>query len=324
MIRSDDELRQALEQMERLYRVLASSRREVEGDNPGLFAVMAEGPRDLLHQIQEQVDAYVGLAQLRDQEADLWLRIHGPEIVWDDAPTSVLTAFVDALRKGVQMVAEFIDTGTLTTRPTNELKHACDLRLVGLASGSVQVGLRLPATAAAQAKRAIVEAALDDYLDVAAWAAGAQDRAIDEQVPDPQRRKVLLNAVKPLLPPKCGGVDFVELRGRRVRHGELRLTRHTHQRLDDALDRLVVDRIETRTGVLREIDLDERTFLLRHGDAPEQIRCSFPDELYEAAKAAFDRPVRVSGVMRAPGGRRGATLLDVERIETVDEGPGDE
>ena len=99
----------------------------------------------------------------------------------------------------------------------------------------------------------------------------------------------------------------------------MRLTRHTHQRLDDALDRLVMDRIETRTGVLREIDLDERTFLLRHGDDPAQIRCSFPNELYEAAKEAFDRPVRVSGVMRTPGGRRGATLLEVERFEVLDE-----
>lgn len=327
MISSDEELQQAVEQMQRLYRVLASQRRELaEVGNPGLFAVVAEGPLDLLHQLQQQVDAYVGVAALREQEADVWLRIHGPEIVWDDAPTSVLTAFVDSLRKGVQMVAEFVDTGTLTTRPTNELKHACDLRLVGLAPGSVQIGLRLPFTGAAAAKHAVAEAALARYLDVVAWAAADEDRDLDAQIPDLSERKVLLNAVKPLLPPKRGGVDFIELRGRRVGNRPMRLTRQTHQRLDDALDRLVVaaDRIEIRTGVLREIDLDERTFLLRHGDDPAQIRCSFPDELYEVAKEAFDRPVRVSGAMRTPGGRRGATLLAVERIEVLEEAAGDE
>ncbi len=324
MISSDAELQQAVEQMQRLYRVLISLRREVEPDNLGLFEVMAEGPRDLLHQLQEQVDTYVGVAALREQEADLWLRIHGPEVVWNDTPTSVLTAFVDSLRKGVQMVAEFLDTGTLTTRPTKELKHACDLRLVGLAPGSVQIGLRLPATGAAEAKRDVAEEALAQYLDVITWAAADEDRDIDALIPDMQRRKILLNAVKPLLPPKRGGVDFIELHGRRVGQRPVRLTRQTHQRLDDALDRLVMDRIETRTGVLREIDLDERTFLLRHGDDPAQIRCSFPDELYEVAKEAFDRPVRVSGVMRTPGGRRGATLLDVERIEVLDEALGDE
>jgi hypothetical protein len=327
MISSDEELQQAVEQMQRLYRVLASQRRELaEVGNPGLFAVVAEGPLDLLHQLQQQVDAYVGVAALREQEADVWLRIHGPEIVWDDAPTSVLTAFVDSLRKGVQMVAEFVDTGTLTTRPTNELKHACDLRLVGLAPGSVQLGLRLPSTGAAAGKRAVAEEALARYLDVVAWAAADEDRDIDAQIPNLSERKVLLNAVKPLLPPKRGGVDFIELRGRRVGNRPMRLTRQTHQRLDDALDRLVVaaDQIEIRTGVLREIDLDERTFWLRRSDDPAQIRCSFPDELYEAAKEAFDRPVSVSGVMRTPGGRRGGTLLEVERIEVLDEAAGDE
>jgi hypothetical protein len=327
MISSDEELQQAVEQMQRLYRVLASQRRELaEVGNPGLFAVVAEGPLDLLHQLQQQVDVYVGVAALREQEADVWLRIHGPEIVWDDAPTSVLTAFVDSLRKGVQMVAEFVDTGTLTTRPTNELKHACDLRLVGLAPGSVQIGLRLPFTGAAAAKHAVAEAALARYLDVVAWAAADEDRDIDAQIPDLPERKVLLNAVKPLLPPKRGGVDFIELRGRRVGNRPMRLTRQTHQRLDDALDRLVVaaDRIEIRTGVLREIDLDERTFWIRRSDDPAQIRCSFPDELYEVAKEAFDRSVSVSGVMRTPGGRRGGTLLEVERIEVLDEALGDE
>ena len=93
-----------------------------------------------------------------------------------------------------------------------------------------------------------------------------------------------------------------------------------------ALDRLVVaaDRIEIRTGVLREIDLDERTFWLRRSDDPAQIRCSFPDELYEVAKEAFDRPVSVSGVRRTPGGRRGGTLLEVERIEVLEDASGDE
>jgi hypothetical protein len=323
MISSDAELQQAVEQMQRLYQVLAGLRRKVEPDRPELFAVIAEGPMDLVRQLQEQVDAYVGLAALREREADVWLRIHGPQIVWDDAPTSVVTAFVDSLRKGVQMVAEFLDTGTLTTRPTNELKHACDLRLLALAKGSVQVGLRLPEGLAAGSKRGVAEEALARYLRVAAWAAGDDDQAIDARVTDPERR-VLLNAVKPLVPRQRGVVEFVELHGRRVGGRAVRLTRQSRRRLDDALDRLVMEQIETRGGVLREIDLDERTFLLRQGDDPAQIRCSFPDELYEAAKEAFDRPVRVSGVMRPPAGRRGAPLLYVQRIEVLDEVPGEE
>lgn len=159
---------------------------------------------------------------------------------------------------------------------------------------------------------------------MAAWAASAEDAELDAGEPDPQRRKVLLNAVKPLIPPKRGRVEFIELHGRQVRGQAVRLTRSSHQRLDEALDRLAAGRSETKIGVLREIDLDERTFLLRRGDDPAEIRCSFPDELYEIAKDAFDRWVRVSGSMGTRAVRRGAAALDVQRIEVLDEAPGDE
>lgn len=328
MISSDAGLQQAIEQMQRLYKVLAGLKRTIQPENPALFAVMAEGPIELLRQLQEQVDAYVGLGALREEAADVWIRIQGPEITWEDAPTSVLTALIDSMRKGVQMVAEYLDTGTLTTRPTQELKDACDLRLVALAPGSVQVGLRLPEIRAAggeagmtaPSKRDVAEQALARYLEAAAWLAEGDADTIDAHVPDRHLQKVLLNAVRPLVPPKRGGVDFVEMHGRRVGRAPIRLTRQARRRLDAALDRLVVAQIETRTGVLREIDLDELTFLLRRGEDPVQIRCSFPDELYEVAKEALDRPVRVSGTMRSGGLRKGAALLKVERIDVLDEG----
>ena len=48
MISNDTELRQTLEQMERMYRALAALRREVSPVNPRQFALLAEGPVDLI------------------------------------------------------------------------------------------------------------------------------------------------------------------------------------------------------------------------------------------------------------------------------------
>lgn len=324
MISSDAELQQALEQTFRLYQVLAGLRRKHAPGNDARYALMAEGPLDLLQQLQAQIDGYVGMAGLREGSADLWLRIHGPGIELDDAPTSLITTPVDALRKGVQMVAELLDTGSLATRPTKDLMSACDLRLAGLMPGSVQIGLRLPQTAEAEPKARVAQEALNRYLDVASWAASGEQDALAAREPDPQRRKVLLQAVKALVPSKRGRVDFVELRGRSVGPEAVRLTRHAHKRLDEALDRLVEDRSVTRTGVVREIDLDQQTFLLRNGDDPTEIRCSFPDELYEVTKEAFDRQVRVSGSMGPPAVRRGAAVLRVQRIEVVEDASGDD
>jgi hypothetical protein len=80
MIKSDAELQQAIEQMGRLYRALASIRADVKEANPRLYTVMAEGPMDELARFQREVEEYVGLRDLRDEQADVWLRIHGPEV----------------------------------------------------------------------------------------------------------------------------------------------------------------------------------------------------------------------------------------------------
>jgi hypothetical protein len=255
---------------------------------------------------------------------------------------------MDAFRKGVQVIAEWLDTGTLTTRPTKELLDACDLRLVGLLPGSVQVGLRLPDLEeederATTSKRKIAERALQAYLEVAAWTSDAQ-ASLEERIPDEQGRRVLLNAVKPLLPRKRGSVDLVEIRGRRVSGNRVvRLTRESHVRLDQELDRLVRERIEIRTGMLREIDLDSATFVVRDEEtgsaikcvfslgttvratmvASEEtgsaIKCVFSDEFYERAKDALDRLVLMSGPIRRWGSRREAAELQVTRLEILGE-----
>ena len=69
MMTNDIELRQALEQMERMYRALAALRRDVYPINPRQFAFLAEGPQDELERLQEQIDAYTGRAELAELPA---------------------------------------------------------------------------------------------------------------------------------------------------------------------------------------------------------------------------------------------------------------
>ena len=53
MITNDADLRQAMEQMERMYRALAALRRDVYPVNPRQFALLAEGPQDELDRFQK-------------------------------------------------------------------------------------------------------------------------------------------------------------------------------------------------------------------------------------------------------------------------------
>jgi len=58
MIETSEQLYQAIEQMGRMQRILELSRNEILAKNPRNFAVLAEGPLEQLHQLQEQVTEY--------------------------------------------------------------------------------------------------------------------------------------------------------------------------------------------------------------------------------------------------------------------------
>ena len=134
---------------------------------------MAEGPVDEIRRLQAQIDAYTGREAAEEHDADVWLRLYGRDIEWPEVPTSVLTAALDAFRKGVQMVAQLISSGQVTTRPRLELRRACDMRVVAFRPGSLRVGLRLPDEPeigfAASSEKSLGHQALVTYLNVAAW-----------------------------------------------------------------------------------------------------------------------------------------------------------
>ena len=322
-ITSRDEMEQAFEQLERLYQSLAALRRQIEPANPRNFAVLAEGHLEHIRRLRRELDEYAGVMALDEQAAPLWLRVVGPEIEWPAAPTSVLTAILDAFRKGVQSVAELILTGELTTRPTAELKRATDFRVVAMAPGSLRVGVQLPFEEGKVAEA--VSLALGDYLKTAAWVASDRpDEELHAQVPDERRRR--LTEISRLAPRERGQVEEVELVGSLLQSerilGPITLARKNRRRINETLDKIPEQRIETYTGDLREIDLDKCSFVLRNietspGEAM-QIECQFREELLEAAKEALDKRVTVTGGRPIDQTRRPKSLL-VSRLEIVED-----
>jgi hypothetical protein len=59
MIKTAEQLYQAIEQMGRMQRILESYRDEVFAKNPRNFAVLAEGPLEQLRQLQAQIGEYI-------------------------------------------------------------------------------------------------------------------------------------------------------------------------------------------------------------------------------------------------------------------------
>ncbi|MCK6527594.1 hypothetical protein L6R50_08535 [Myxococcota bacterium] len=322
MIRNDTELRVTLQQLARMYESLAALERDRPRLSDAWFAVMSEGPLDQIRRMEADLREYTGRAVAEEAEAPLWLGVRGAGIDWPATPTSVLTTFLNTLRKGIQSGTEWIATGSLSTRPTLAIQRACDLEVLSLRPGSVRVGLRLPEREDADAGSVAGAAreALDKYATVAAWAGSDEDEgALARRVPDAGLRRVLLTEVKRLAPRPRGGVDAVELSGPSAGGRPVSLTRAAHRRIDAAIDAAASEVVLTYAGDLREIDLDNLSFTLRNvGDAALEVPCGFEPELLDTAIEALDRRVEVHGVRRAGGGRR-TGRLQVTRLVILDD-----
>ncbi|MCC6875486.1 MAG: hypothetical protein IT378_14355 [Sandaracinaceae bacterium] len=321
-ITNDDELKQALAALETLRLALAALKRDVGTKSRSNFAILAEGTIDEIERIQQDVDTYLGLDDLR---AHLWMRVTGPSLEMPDAPSSVLTAVLDALRKGLQAATEHAYRGALTTRPTSQVQRAVDVRVAVVAEGSLRIGLNieLPPQQELEPVPGLTAAAQDslaDYLDAASWAAdeAAPDDALEQRVPDLTRRRLLLQQLLSLAPRAHGAVDSIELRGRLLgSRPTIVLRRATRRRLTDAIDRTDRQRVEECVGELREIDLDKRLGIVRARGEPD-VQCEFVPELMPAAYEALGRFVRVYGLRPETAGRRQHTLL-VTRLDIIED-----
>ena len=328
MIRNDEELNQTRAAIAHLESAVVSLKREVLPINAARFAIMAEPAVDQIRELRSQVEDYIGVTCAVTQEAEVWLRIAGPGIEIGDAPTSVVTSLLDTLRRGVQSVAEFLQRGAVGARPTAELKAACDLRIVGWMPGSVQVGLRLPEPTSQEAAPVGLSdqarEALGLYLRAASWVGSESDIAeLDREIPDPAKRRLLLNQIREITPRPRGAAEIVELSGRWVPTGSVQLKRNSRERVRAALLQAISEELVTASGLLREIDLDDRSFIVRHPEeGGKQTHCEIPsdaDDLLEIAKEALDHSVQVSGTQRRDPTRRKIYPLQVQEIEVLDQ-----
>jgi hypothetical protein len=286
---------------------------------------MAESVVDHIQRLRCEIDEYIGLRSAVSELAEFWMRLEGPEIEPGDAPTSIITAMLDTLRVGVQTVAEYLERGSITARPTAELKQACDLRVVAWVPGSIQVGLRLPEMVSLGLEegspRTHVRQALGLYLRAAVWAGSEDDTSeLEQELPEPEQRRLLLSQVSRLIPRPRGDLDLVELFGREVPRGPVRMHRGTREKVQQAISKTLEEDTIRAEGVVREIDLDQRSFIIRDPRVDSETRCAISpefDDLLEIAKHAVDHRVVVTGKRQRDPTRRISFPLQVREIEVL-------
>ncbi len=330
MIHTDHELAIVREQLGRAEEALKAIRDELRPVNESRFLLMAESYVQMILELRGQIDAYLGLEAVCQAQIELELGLEGNGIRLGNSPASLVTRVLDAFRRGLQSVVEAVESTDCTVRTGGRRKRwieqLCDLPLVGVASGSVRIQLgeatSLSGALLESEDREFYRHVMGLLRDGLACATGEISA---EQIPEPLRQSVL-NAVRKLVPAPRGALDVITFRGRAIGGGKIyRVTREARQRLDQEVRRVaVLKEITSVEGVIREVDLDRNTFLLR--ERPEEaaeLPCEYAESDEEDVKSFLDKRVLVSGTLRTSP-KAGRQTMDVEVIEAVGADDGQE
>jgi hypothetical protein len=327
MIRNEDELKIVREQLARAESALEVIRREVFPTNPRMYAVMAEPYADTIQELRLLIDAYFELASI--QVADLEIALQGERVGLGKTSAAVITRFTDTFRRGLQSAVELVesinrsDTGR---RRERWVESICDLPFVGVAPGSVRILLGEPIdqTLFSHENRESLHKALDLIFQGLEWA--DLDSMQSENHPFTQlpreTQQSLLALLTQLLPPRSGDVTSVAFKRRKSAADEsapvaATLTRDSRTRIRDAIQQLVSDfEFVELSGVIRSVDLDADTFVLRdRPDSEPDLDCQYGPNLEEAVKEYLDCLVIVSGTLETS--RKGKSTLSADSIELV-------
>jgi hypothetical protein len=323
VIRNDVELEVVRKQLHRAEAALDACRRDFLPHNEVQYHLFAGSTIDLIRSIRADIDAYLGIGP----DTDLSFSLEGESVSLGNTSAGWITRTINTFRRSLQSVIGVLhaDAG-MVRRRAGWIERLCDLSLVGVGPGSVQVHLDLPGNidgSSQKEERRLLADALTVLFDGLEWAA-REDEPVPaslERLPPSQRLSVL-GVVSRLLPPQTGPVQRIAYRQRG--EGPTRpprratLTRESRQRVHREMERLAArSRFTEVEGVIRQVDLDAQTFVLRERpDRQPDLPCEYPDALAETVKEFLDCRVQVSGFVETSRLTH-RSKLEAEAIESL-------
>jgi hypothetical protein len=305
MIVNDLELDRTRAQLIEVETALSDLKRQVYDLSRERFHLMSESYLSEIEMLRGRVDEYLGITAARELSSDFILKISSPLLAEGIAPVFVVNRAIAGLQTGLQKLGEFVvkaNHGFGTNIPSHILAQEFDLEVVAVAPGSFEVGLRLSGRGRIDIPRESFGEATQILIDTAIHVSHreATSEFLTERLPDLSSQLQVLQALKDISPSSRRREITVSLQARFLGEQIVTFTVDTRKYLASLIRSRRREAMEV--GIIREIDLDKRTFKLR--TTTTTLRCKYTDWADERMANGLDRRARVSGVAQiAPDGK---------------------
>src|SRR5438552_1183379 len=146
MIENSEQLEQSRKALIKVENALLALKNKIHSINPNLFEAMAEDYLKVRDEITQDINVYLGINDLIDHKALVWMRMTGDNIRLLSTPTSIWTSTLNKVRKSIGSI-----TNSLSPIPLNKLpifdeyiKAFTDFPVVGLKDSSLKIGISFP------------------------------------------------------------------------------------------------------------------------------------------------------------------------------------
>jgi hypothetical protein len=241
-------------------------------------------------------------------------RLIGEGLVEGSIPSSVVSRALNrpvaAIRRLLESVGNFDSTG----RPEESFRKSYDLPTTNFAFNSFEVSFGLPNTSQFN-----MEATGQSIYDQGANLLAATFEWLHADGHENTPGIDMLEVLNELVPPANGSIVCAEVKGRLIKGSRtVVLTRNDRLKVRQAITSLKNndDHFLSETGRIGEFDKDQMTLILRDRDsAPEDLHCSFTEELYDELYEAFESDQRVTLWGKTKQNRRTFDVLAMESAQ---------
>jgi hypothetical protein len=271
--------------------------------------------KGVLNDIPADVLPQSGVMLYPHLEPVLSLRAIGDTLAKGKVTASVMRLVADGALTALRKVADkTFELARSQGRKANVIRQFYDLPITGFAYNSFEVSFRLPLPE--QMDFDGDEALHADFMEMGKqldtalkWATTVKpdqdDTTLDIE---------LLEALEKLVPPQTGIVKELEIKGRLLGGGRsYKLTREVSKNVRRTLGkaRVAQEKLTTVSGLVRECDRDNFSFILRETDDGKDHACAFPGEFLDDVLDVFysEEEITVNGRENLKNGKIDVALV---------------